>query len=207
MGLSDGLDNQILAGTNGLFTGTNLANHAASAITTFADYISEFAYSRVDGRYASTTGDIKVVMGSSTYTHAGGVYRNASVDRTALDRLMEVSGGVRVSAHVPGVASHKQNSVIRRGMNRDMVAPIWEGVTIIPGRCDQGQARPDSDNGCNATRRQAAALGWLLQTGNATRLSGRSLWTTPLGTATLRYGKWEVSAFWWEPSRITDRQR
>ena len=30
-GLSDGLDKQILAGTNGLLAGTNLANHAASA--------------------------------------------------------------------------------------------------------------------------------------------------------------------------------
>ena len=142
MGLSDGLDNQILAGTNGLFTGTNLANHTAAAVTTFDNYISEFAYSRVDGRYAATTGDIKVVMGSGTYTHAGGVYRNTSVDRTALDRLMEVSGGVRVSAHVPAVASNKQNSVIRRGMNRDMVAPIWEGVTIIPDdvtKAKQGQ--------------------------------------------------------------------
>ena len=38
MGLADGLDEQIIAGTNGLFTGTNLANHAVSAITTYANY-------------------------------------------------------------------------------------------------------------------------------------------------------------------------
>ena len=59
MGLADGLDDQILSGTNGLFTGTVLANHNASAITGFADYISDLGYSRVDGRYASMTSDLR----------------------------------------------------------------------------------------------------------------------------------------------------
>ena len=45
---------------------------------------------------------------------------------------MAVTAGVKVSAHVPAVASHKQNAVIRLGMRRDMVAPVWEGVTLIP---------------------------------------------------------------------------
>ena len=45
--------------------------------------------------------------------------------------LEDESGGVRVSAHVPAVASHKQNVVIRLGMRRDMVQPTWAGVTII----------------------------------------------------------------------------
>ena len=140
MGLSDGLDKQIIAGTNGLLTGTNLGNHAASAVTTFDNYIDDFAYGRVDGRYASTASEVKVVVGSGTYSHAGSVYRNTSVDRTALDRLMEITGGVRVSAHVPAVASKKQNAVIRLGKNRDMVTPIWEGVTIIPDEVTQAKA-------------------------------------------------------------------
>ena len=37
----------------------------------------------------------------------GSTYRNASVDRSALDRMMELTGGVRVSAHVPAVASQQ----------------------------------------------------------------------------------------------------
>ena len=139
MGLSDGLDDVIVAGTNGLLTGTNLDDHAASAVTAFNDYITDFGYSRVDGRYAGMVGDLRVVMGSGTYAHAGNVYRNNSVDRTALDRLMELTAGVRVSAHVPAVASQKQNAIIRRGMNRDMVAPIWEGVTIIPDEVTKAQ--------------------------------------------------------------------
>ena len=132
MGLSDGLDKQIIAGANGLLTGANLPNNAASAITTFAEYVNDFAYGRVDGRYAVSAADLRVVVGSGTYAHAGGVYRNNSVDRTALDRLMDVMAGVRVSAHVPAVSGNKQNAIVRRGMARDMVAPIWEGLTIIP---------------------------------------------------------------------------
>ena len=130
--LADGLDSKIIAGTNGLLTGANLANHNVAAVTTFAKYVSEFGYSRVDGRYASMASEIRVVMGSGTYAHAGGIYRGNNSEETALDRLMRATGGVKVSAHVPAVSGNKQNAIIRRGMRRDMVAPIWDGVTLIP---------------------------------------------------------------------------
>ena len=39
---------------------------------------------------------------------------------------------MRVSSHVPAVASERQNVVIKRGMHRAMVAAVWEGVSIIP---------------------------------------------------------------------------
>lgn len=132
--LGDSLDEQILAGGDGLLTGTNLANHPAddNAVTTYAEYIEDLAYGRVDGRYANMTSDLRIVLGAASYGHAGSSYRNASVDRTALDRLMELTAGVRVSAHVPAVASNKQNAIVRRGARLDMVAPIWEGVTLIP---------------------------------------------------------------------------
>ena len=131
-GLADGLDKQILAGTEGLFTGTKLPNHNVSAVTGFADYITNFSYARVDGRYASMASEVRSVVGAPTYTHMGGVYRNTSVDRNCIDRLMEITGGLKVSSHVPAVASSKQNAVIRRGSRRDMVAAIWDGISIIP---------------------------------------------------------------------------
>ena len=46
--------------------------------------------------------------------------------------LMGATAGVRVSAHVPAVAANKQNALIRLGSTRDMVAPVWEGITLIP---------------------------------------------------------------------------
>ena len=131
--LSDSLDKEILAGTNGLLNGTVLANHNVTAVTTYANYRANLAYGRVDGKYAMTVGDLKIVMGSGTYEHAAKQFRSDNAgDRAAIEDLMAVSGGVKVSAHVPAVASNKQNAVVRLGMRRDMVAPIWEGVTLIP---------------------------------------------------------------------------
>ena len=131
--LADKLDQEILAGTNGLLNGTILANHAAAAITSYANYRSELAYGRVDGTFAGSVGDLKIVMGSATYGHAAAAFRSANAgDRAALEDLMQITGGVKVSAHVPAVAGNKQNVVIRLGSRRDYVAPVWEGVTLIP---------------------------------------------------------------------------
>ena len=131
-GLSDGLDKQIVSGTNGLLTSTNLDNHAASAVTTFANYVSNLGYGRVDGRFAPELADIRVVLGQGTFGHAGAVYRGTNSDENAIDRLMRITSGVRVSAHVPAVSgAHKQNAVVRLGSERDAVAAVWSGVTIL----------------------------------------------------------------------------
>ena len=132
MGLSDGLDKQIIQGTNGLLTGTNLDNNNVSTETTYALYRDQFAYGRVDGRYASMTSDIRSVMGSETYAHAAKQYRGNNDNMDALLSLQSALGGVKVSAHVPAVSGTKQNAIVRLGMRRDMVAPIWENVALIP---------------------------------------------------------------------------
>ena len=131
-GLSDGLDNQILAGTNGLFTGTNLADNAQTTDDTFDSYLNNLCWNQIDGRYAATAKDLAMVVGAATLKDLGATYRNTSVDRSALDRIMELTSGVRVSAHVPAPASNRQNVVIKRGMSTTAVAPVWEGITIIP---------------------------------------------------------------------------
>ena len=51
-GLQEKLDLDLIAGTDGLLTGTNLDDHDVSAVTSFANYLSRFLYGRVDGRYA-----------------------------------------------------------------------------------------------------------------------------------------------------------
>ena len=132
-GLSDGLDAQVVMGGEGLLDGTNLPNHNVTAVTSYALYRSQLGYGRVDGRYAAGIGDLRLVMGAATYGHAAGVFRsNNAGDRAALEDLMAATGGVRVSAHVPAVASNRQNVIVRRGMARDMVVPLWEGISLIP---------------------------------------------------------------------------
>ena len=130
--LSDKLDQQVLNGGEGLFNGTNLDNNNVSAVTTYALYKSQLAYGRVDGTWASAVSDLRIVMGSGTYAHAATQYRGNNADQSALDELIQKTGGVKVSSHVPAVASNRQNAVIRLGMRRDMVAAVWEGVTLIP---------------------------------------------------------------------------
>ena len=131
--LSDALDKQILVGSEGLLTGTKLPNHNASAVTSYANYRSELGYARVDGTFAGSVGDIRIVMGASTYGHAAGQFRSSNAgDRAAIEDLMAVTAGVKVSAHVPAVQNNKQLALIRLGTRRDAVAPIWEGITLIP---------------------------------------------------------------------------
>ena len=57
---------------------------------------------------------------------------------SALESIMRTSGGVRVSAHVPGVSGNKQNAVVRLGMRADAVAPTWDAGSQFSGRTDQG---------------------------------------------------------------------
>ena len=130
-GLTSELDKELLVGTGGLLAGTNLANHNASAVTTYALYRSQFAYARVDGRYASMVSDLRAVMGAETYAHAASLYRGNNDNTDALGSLMSATGGIRVSAHVP-FASSKQEAVIRLGMRRDMIQCVWDGISIIP---------------------------------------------------------------------------
>ena len=138
-GLLDGLDKEILAGTNGLFTGTNLANNNQTTNDTFDSYLSNLCWNQIDGRYAAMASDLSMVVGAATLKDLGATYRNTSVDRSALDRLMELTSGVRVSAHVPVPATNRQDVVIRRGMSMTAVAPVWEGITIIPDEVTQAK--------------------------------------------------------------------
>ena len=128
-GLEEKLDYEVLRGTEGLLTGAKLANHNKQGETTHAQYLSQFCFGRVDGRFAAEQSDIKVVLGSGSYAHAGSTYQ-ATPHLSALDALM-AKVPVRVSAHVPAVASTKQNNIIRLGMRNDYVQPMWMGVTII----------------------------------------------------------------------------
>ena len=130
-GLADKLDKEILQGTNGLLTGTNLNNHAQAAASTYANYVAELLYARVDGRYAFDLADIRVVMGSDTFGNAATKLPSAG-EENALARIRNDSGGVRVSANVPAANNMKQNAVVRLGQRRDMVAPVWGNVTLIP---------------------------------------------------------------------------
>ena len=131
-GLADKLDKEIIQGTNGLLTGTILANNAQAAASTYADYVAKMLYARVDGRYAFDLSDIRVVMGAEAFGNAA-TKLPADGEQNALARIRSDSGGVRVSANIPAEnANNKQNAIVRRGTRMDYVAPVWGAVTLIP---------------------------------------------------------------------------
>ena len=111
---------------------TDVARTDAAAADSFASYRSRLAYDRLDGRFASTEGDIRLLVGATTLSSMSAKYRGNNADDSAVDSLRRISGGVRVSAHIAAVAANKQDAIVRRGLRRDAVAPMWQGVTIIP---------------------------------------------------------------------------
>ena len=131
-GLQEKLDQQAIEGTDGLLTGSNLPHNNVSTITTFALYLSGLLYGRVDGRFARTPGDVRMIVGQGTFAHASGAYKGNNSDESGVERLQEKSGGLMVSAHVPDVASNKQNALIRLGSERGAaVQPMWQGVSLV----------------------------------------------------------------------------
>ena len=131
-GLEEALDKQAISGTDGLLTATNLPNANVNTATTFALYLSGLLYGRVDGRFARTPSDIRMILGGGTFTHASSTYKGNNSDESGVERLQEKSGGLMVSAHVPAVASSKQNALIRLGMERGAaVQPMWQGVSLV----------------------------------------------------------------------------
>ena len=127
-GLQEALDKRAISGDDGLLASTNLPNANVAAASTFALYLSGLLYGRVDGRYARTPSDIRMILGGGTFTHASSTYKGNNSDESGVERLQEKSGGLMVSAHVPAVASSKQNALIRLGMERGAaVQPTWQG--------------------------------------------------------------------------------
>ena len=133
-GLEEQLDFELIAGASGLFAGTNLsANAAGATVTSFAEYLSLFGHARVDGRMAASLADVRTVTGSATFAHMGGSYRSNNADYSVIDAFDSKTGGVRVSAHVPAVTSHKQTALIRLGSHdRAVIQVLWDGITLVP---------------------------------------------------------------------------
>ena len=129
--LSDKLDAEIIAGTSGLLGGTNLTKIAATAVTSYGGF-KGIVYDSIDGKFAWGSEDVRVLVAPTTLGHMSRSFLASADSRSADEALKQAAGGVRVSAHIPAVANNKQDTIARRGMRRDMVSPMWEGVTLIP---------------------------------------------------------------------------
>ena len=74
-----------------------------------------------------------MLMGDSLYSDAANTYRNNNSDRSALDRLREVTGGARIGQHIADAVGNKQAMVIAANpANTGAFMPVWDGITIVP---------------------------------------------------------------------------
>ena len=93
-GLQEALDDQAISGTDGLLTGSNLGNNNVTATTTFALYLSGLLYGRVDGRYARSPGDVRVLVGpTGVQPRERRLQGRHRPTKTAAERLQARAGG------------------------------------------------------------------------------------------------------------------
>ena len=140
--LADAMDLQVLAG-NGTapnvagFVGaspslTAPSDPGASDALTFTQVIKA-GLSVVDGRYAHTLGESRLLVSPSAYKEAGVAFQTAGTsDVAASDYMIARSGGFRASANLPATASHISKAVaFATGGAGSAVAPVWNGIQLI----------------------------------------------------------------------------
>ena len=131
-GLEEALDEQAISGDDGLLNGSNLDNHNVTALTSWLQYLDRMLYGRVDGRFARSPADVRILVGSPVFSHLSTLYKSSESDETGSERLAARSGGLVVSPHVPALASKRQNVLMRLGSaSGGAVQPLWEGITIL----------------------------------------------------------------------------
>ena len=127
--MMEAADSQIVAG-NGTAPNVSGFNHAITQASNpaseseFADYASARP-SFVDGRYATSAEEVRILVGADTYAHAASKYQTGS-GQSALSVL-----NGRVSPHVPdSTNSNIQRAYLSRAMGR-AVAPMWPSISMI----------------------------------------------------------------------------
>ena len=135
--LSDTVDGQVVSGDNqapnlnGVNTQLTAATAPATGIETFDRYVAAAA-SHIDGLYAVSMADIRLLVGAATYKHAAATFRGTDGETAAQTYLASHTGGLRASRRIPDPADHVQAAIVRRSApGRVAIAPIWAGVEIV----------------------------------------------------------------------------
>lgn len=105
-----------------------------AALPTFAETVG-FAADAIDGLYAPMMSDVHTLMGPSAYAVAAKTF-TPNGDISAATYLSRQAGGLRSTAHMPAPADvsgkdYEQAVIARRGVGRNAVAAVWEGLELI----------------------------------------------------------------------------
>ena len=116
--LGEQLDKQVLTGDGVAPNVSGLLDITAGELTvpgdatdeaTVKDYIDAIT-GVVDGKNAVSESEVKLLIGSPTLTHAGGKFITNTSD-TALEKVRNIAGGVRVSGHIPAMDASSKNQL------------------------------------------------------------------------------------------------
>ncbi len=136
--LSDQVDRQVIAGDNnapnlnGLHTQLDAATDPAADAETFDRYVAAVA-GHVDGLFANTLRDLRVLVGAETYRHSASTFRGTDGETSAQAYVAGMTGGWRASRRIPEPSTNVQTAIVRRSAvgGRVAVAPVWQGVELI----------------------------------------------------------------------------
>ena len=135
-GMSEGLRAALNQGLSEAIDARTVAQIVSDVSRTTRTTTSNFAHyksrltSQVDGRFAGMESDVKMLIGTPTLIHGETLYKSSESPESAIDLLRRTSGGVKVSAFVPGVSSNRQDILVRKGARMDAVAALWDRVII-----------------------------------------------------------------------------
>ena len=132
MNLSAGLMEKLDAEAVGqIITDVGSSRVTASAADSFDSYRKRAVYDRIDGRFVTMEGQIRLLVASATLGDMSALYRDPTSDVSAVESLRRLTGGVKVSPHIAAPVSNKQDVIVRKNARRDFVMPIWRGVEMI----------------------------------------------------------------------------
>ena len=130
--ISDKMDAEVLtrAGEGLLDFGTDPTQNGSSVSST--SHALSGIFSAVDGKYASMASEIKLLLGTSTYSELGQAIFDTGSGALASEKLGQVCGGLRVSANVPAKTGDGEDSLIIKGVGRrNCVSAAWNSIELL----------------------------------------------------------------------------
>ena len=144
--IQNAMDSDLLRRTDAglLDLGADPATVPAGSATLAATFLSDL-YSGVDGIYAGSVGQVRVLYGPETYAYAGGLVIAANHPETVIDKVSRIAGGVLVTDNAGPYAANRQEALIVKGAaRRNAVGALWSGVQVIRDevtRAKEGEVR------------------------------------------------------------------
>ncbi|MDE0489314.1 MAG: phage major capsid protein [Gammaproteobacteria bacterium] len=145
------MDNQVLNGTgaanqvSGILAALTdqpfpaLVGNAKDPVQLTWENAREMLYTLLDGKFARTEADIRLLIGDSTYQRLRSVYRNGATASNVdgIDALRAMGARLRRSFLIPAQSAYlssatkREQHLVWAAEAGAAVAPVWQGITMI----------------------------------------------------------------------------